>query len=386
MSNWPQSVLSVLVLALYCLVNQAHAIDTPARQLIIIDPDTDTILVEKDADTAVPPASMSKLMTIYMVFEALKEGRITQNDKFYVSRRASKMGGSKMFTREGDNIRVIDLLRGIIIQSGNDACVVVAEGLAGTEENFAQKMNAKAKELGLTNSFFANSTGMPHPEHKMSVRDLVKLSEHLREDFPDYFPLFKEQEFTWEGIKQSNRNPLLGMNIGADGLKTGHTEEAGYCLSASAERDGRRIVMAFTGLNSKKQRAEVARMLTDYAFRSFVRTDAVKNGDVMLRAPVGEGIQPMVELGALQNVTLTIPTAQQDKLESFVEFNSPILAPIKRGDIVGQFTVKTSQKTYGQFPLVALEDVAQAGFYARIVERAWRFLGMSSSIEPKLAN
>lgn len=386
MSNWPQSVLSVLVLALYCLVNQAHAIDTPARQLIIIDPDTDTILVEKDADTAVPPASMSKLMTIYMVFEALKEGRITQNDKFYVSRRASKMGGSKMFTREGDNIRVIDLLRGIIIQSGNDACVVVAEGLAGTEENFAQKMNAKAKELGLTNSFFANSTGMPHPEHKMSVRDLVKLSEHLREDFPDYFPLFKEQEFTWEGIKQSNRNPLLGMNIGADGLKTGHTEEAGYCLSASAERDGRRIVMAFTGLNSKKQRAEVARMLTDYAFRSFVRTDAVKNGDVMLRAPVGEGIQPMVELGALQNVTLTIPTAQQDKLESFVEFNSPILAPIKRGDIVGQFTVKTAQKTYGQFPLVALEDVAQAGFYARIVERAWRFLGMSSSIEPKLAN
>lgn len=386
MSNWPQSVLSVLVLALYCLVNQAYAIDTPARQLIIIDPDTDTILVEKDADTAVPPASMSKLMTIYMVFEALKEGRITQNDKFYVSRRASKMGGSKMFTREGDNIRVIDLLRGIIIQSGNDACVVVAEGLAGTEENFAQKMNAKAKELGLTNSFFANSTGMPHPEHKMSVRDLVKLSEHLREDFPDYFPLFKEQEFTWEGIKQSNRNPLLGMNIGADGLKTGHTEEAGYCLSASAERDGRRIVMAFTGLNSKKQRAEVARMLTDYAFRSFVRTDAVKNGDVMLRAPVGEGIQPMVELGALQNVTLTIPTAQQDKLESFVEFNSPILAPIKRGDIVGQFTVKTSQKTYGQFPLVALEDVAQAGFYARIVERAWRFLGMSSSIEPKLAN
>ncbi|MGC6392141.1 MAG: D-alanyl-D-alanine carboxypeptidase family protein [Alphaproteobacteria bacterium] len=386
MSNWPQSVLSVLVLALYCLVNQAHAIDTPARQLIIIDPDTDTILVEKDADTAVPPASMSKLMTIYMVFEALKEGRITQNDKFYVSRRASKMGGSKMFTREGDNIRVIDLLRGIIIQSGNDACVVVAEGLAGTEENFAQKMNAKAKELGLTNSSFANSTGMPHPEHKMSVRDLVKLSEHLREDFPDYFPLFKEQEFTWEGIKQSNRNPLLGMNIGADGLKTGHTEEAGYCLSASAERDGRRIVMAFTGLNSKKQRAEVARMLTDYAFRSFVRTDAVKNGDVMLRAPVGEGIQPMVELGALQNVTLTIPTAQQDKLESFVEFNSPILAPIKRGDIVGQFTVKTSQKTYGQFPLVALEDVAQAGFYARIVERAWRFLGMSSSIEPKLAN
>ena len=386
MSNWQQSVLSVLVLALYCLVNQAHAIDTPARQLIIIDPDTDTILVEKDADTAVPPASMSKLMTIYMVFEALKEGRITQNDKFYVSRRASKMGGSKMFTREGDNIRVIDLLRGIIIQSGNDACVVVAEGLAGTEENFAQKMNAKAKELGLTNSFFANSTGMPHPEHKMSVRDLVKLSEHLREDFPDYFPLFKEQEFTWEGIKQSNRNPLLGMNIGADGLKTGHTEEAGYCLSASAERDGRRIVMAFTGLNSKKQRAEVARMLTDYAFRSFVRTDAVKNGDVMLRAPVGEGIQPLVELGALQNVTLTIPTAQQDKLESFVEFNSPILAPIKRGDIVGQFTVKTSQKTYGQFPLVALEDVAQAGFYARIVERAWRFLGMSSSIEPKLAN
>lgn len=386
MSNWPQSVLSVLVLALYCLVNQAHAIDTPARQLIIIDPDTDTILVEKDADTAVPPASMSKLMTIYMVFEALKEGRITQNDKFYVSRRASKMGGSKMFTREGDNIRVIDLLRGIIIQSGNDACVVVAEGLAGTEENFAQKMNAKAKELGLTNSSFANSTGMPHPEHKMSVRDLVKLSEHLREDFPDYFPLFKEQEFTWEGIKQNNRNPLLGMNIGADGLKTGHTEEAGYCLSASAERDGRRIVMAFTGLNSKKQRAEVARMLTDYAFRSFVRTDAVKNGDVMLRAPVGEGIQPMVELGALQNVTLTIPTAQQDKLESFVEFNSPILAPIKRGDIVGQFTVKTSQKTYGQFPLVALEDVAQAGFYARIVERAWRFLRMSSSIEPKLAN
>lgn len=374
----------ILSLLLIAFALPALALDIPGRQIIILDPDTDTILFERDADQPVPPASMSKLMTIYMVLDALKSGRITEDSKFSVSEKASKMGGSKMFTREGDKIRVIDLLRGIIVQSGNDACVVVAEGLAGSEANFAKRMNEKAQELGLQNSRFANSSGLPDDGHYMSVRDLAILAEHLREDFPEYFPMFKETEFTWEDIRQTNRNPLLYMDIGADGLKTGHTSEAGYCLTATAERDGRRVVVAFTGLDSKKQREEVARQLVDYAFREFVQLTPIKEGQSLVRAAVSEGTSPTILLGAFEGMRLTLPSRDAEKLEARTSFDSPIAAPIRKGDVVGQYQLVAGSQTIGEYPLVALEDVARAGFFARTIDNISIMLGISEFPSPEI--
>ncbi len=359
------------------------ALDVPGRQVLILDPDTNTTLFERDADTPVPPASMSKLMTIYMVFDALKSGRITEESRFRVSEKASKMGGSKMFTREGDEIRVIDLLRGIIVQSGNDACVVVAEGLAGSEANFSKRMNEKAEEIGLTNSRFANSTGLPQEGHFMSVRDLAILAERLREDFPEYFPLFKETVFTWEDIRQTNRNPLLYMDIGADGLKTGYTSEAGYCLTATAERDGRRVVVAFTGLESKKQREEVARQLVDYAFRDFVQLSPINDGQPLVRASVSEGVEPTMLLGAFEGVRLTLSYGDAEKVEARTSFENPIQAPIKKGDVVGKYQLVAGGQTIGEYPLVALEDVERAGFFARTIDNISIRLGLSDVPSPE---
>lgn len=228
----------VPVLALLLAAAPAVALDTSARAALVIDARTGARLLEKNADQPIPPASMSKLMTLDLVFEALSEGRLSLDDTFRVSRKASRMGGSKMFVREGDAIRVEDLLRGVIVQSGNDACVVLAEGLAGSEEAFARRMTERAHELGMTGSRFANATGWPHPEQVMTPEDLVFLARRIIQRFPEYYHFFSETEFTWEGITQRNRNPLLALDIGADGLKTGHTEEAGYGLVGSAVRDG----------------------------------------------------------------------------------------------------------------------------------------------------
>ena len=245
----------LLAAALIALAAPVAALETPARAAIVMDLSSGATLMEKNADTPLPPASMSKLMTLNMVFEALAEGRLSLDDEFPVSERAWRKGGSKMFTEVGDRIRVEDLIMGVTVQSGNDACIVLAEGLAGTEAAFAERMNERAREIGLENSHFLNATGWPDPGHEMSVRDLARLAARIVTEFPDHHRFFSIMEFTWEGITQQNRNPLLYLDIGADGMKTGHTEASGYGLTATVERDGRRVVMVVNGLESARQRA-----------------------------------------------------------------------------------------------------------------------------------
>ena len=239
---------------------------TSAPQAFLIDAQTGTVLMEKDADKGMPPASMSKLMTAYMTFEAIKDGRLAMDTELPVSREAWRKGGSKMFVEVGTTVSVIDLLRGVIVQSGNDASIVLAEGIGGTESGFASLMNHRARELGLVNSHFTNSTGWPDPDHVMSPRDLALLTELIIRDFPEYFPLFEETEFTYGGIKQQNRNPLLYRNMGAEGMKTGYTQAAGYGLTASVNRNGRRLILVLNGMSSPRERVSEAARLLELAY------------------------------------------------------------------------------------------------------------------------
>nr|HMS96805.1 D-alanyl-D-alanine carboxypeptidase family protein [Tabrizicola sp.] len=268
-------------LALVAASMPAQAFETAARAAWVYDLSTDTVLMDKNADEAVPPASMSKLMTVSMLFEALRDGRVTMETEFAVSSRAKAMGGSTMFLQETDRPTVNDLLHGIIVNSGNDACVAVAEGLFGTEEAFAKAATERAKALGMTVSTFANASGWPDPNHRMSMRDLGILARHLIEDFPEYYPIFSETEFNYKDRapdNRFNRNPLLKLGIGADGLKTGHTEEAGYGLVGSAKQGDRRIIFAITGLGSEAERAEEAERIVAWAFRQFSEKTLAKSG------------------------------------------------------------------------------------------------------------
>ena len=353
-------------LALAATTLPSLALDTKARAALVIDHATGTVLLEKDANTPLPPASMSKLMTLYMVFEALKEGRLALDDTFRVSTRAWQMGGSKMFLREGDNVRVEDLIRGIIVQSGNDACVVLAEGLAGSEEAFAIRMTQRARDLGMMESTFANSTGWPHPDHRMSARDLVTIARLLVDEFPEYYPYFAETSFTWEGIDQNNRNPLLGLGLGADGLKTGHTEAAGYGLVGSAVQDGRRVTLMITGLDSTNERLVEAERLMTWAFREFYGRTLFEADAPVTRADVWLGESGSVDLVPIDDITAVIPYAGRDKVEIRVEYQGPIEAPLAHGDTVAELVVSAPDLTEARYPLTVAVDVPRGGFATRL--------------------
>src|SRR5690554_4742122 len=245
--------LAAAFLTLMIIAPASAQIDTAAREAYLVDMSTGTVLLDKNGDRAMPPASMSKIMTVYAVFDRIRQGRLSLEDTLPVSERAWRMGGSKMFVEIGDDIRVEDLLRGVIVQSGNDACVVLAEGLSGSEEAFANELNRLADDIGLRDSAFRNATGWPAEGHVMSARDLAHLAHRLITDFPEHYHYYSELEFTWNDIRQSNRNPLLYRNVGADGLKTGHTQEAGYGLTASAVQNDRRLILVVTGLESQRQ-------------------------------------------------------------------------------------------------------------------------------------
>ena len=356
--------------------------DTPARAALVVDVSSGATLFAKNAEEPLPPASMSKLMTLYMVFEALRQGHLHLDDEFRTSAKAASMGGSKMFIREGELVSVEDLLRGVIIQSGNDAAVALAEGMAGTEEAFAERMNRKAPEIGLTNSHFANSTGWPHPEQYMSTRDLVVLSELLIEEFPDLYPMFAETEFEWDGVKQNNRNPLLGLGVGADGLKTGHTEEAGYGLTASAKRGDRRIVMAIAGLDSQSQRAQESERLINWAFRAFETRKLFEQGQPLGEAPVWIGSRAKVGLAPARDVVLTAPLGSIDRAAMKIVYDGPVPAPIAAGQPVGRLEISVPDLAPFSVPLLATEAVGEGGFLSRI-EGAARLL-VSHVIPPNL--
>ena len=353
----------------------AEPISTNAKHVYITDFQTGAVLYDKMGDEALQPASMSKLMTFYMLFDAMKRGDVKVTDTFHVSQKAWAMQGSKMFVDIDSDVKVEDLIRGMIIQSGNDACIVVAEGLAGSEEAFAERMNAKAKELGLTGSHFVNSTGWPDPNHYMTAKDIATLSRRLITDFPEYYPYFAEKEFTWNGIKQGNRNPLLYRpGSGVDGLKTGHTEEAGFGVSASAVREGRRIIMVVHGLTDMQERADEAGQLLDWAFRETGNYTVAGKGTVLAEAPVEYGAAETVPLTVAQDLVLTLPRADRQKVTAKAVVSTPITAPLAAGQEIGKLVVTVPNLPEFTYPLVAAREVPEVSLPGRIFTNLQRLV------------
>lgn len=343
----------------------APTIETAAREAILIDYETRAVLLEKQADAPTPPSSMSKMMTVLMAFERLKKGDLQLTDELPVSPKAWRMGGSKMFVMVNTKVSVGDLLRGIIIQSGNDATVVLAEGLAGSEETFAELMTRKGREIGLTNSQFKNASGWPEDGHYMTVRDISTLASRIIREYPDFYPIYREKEFTYNKIKQGNRNPLLYDSTGADGLKTGHTEAAGYGLTASVERNGRRLILVVNGLKSMQQRADETRKLIEFGFREYENFRPFRAGDVVAEADVWLGTQAKVPLIVDQNTVFTLPRTARNSAKIVARYDGPIAAPIAKGDTVGRIVVETSEGKL-EVPLKAGASVDRLGFMGRI--------------------
>lgn len=344
----------------------ATAFETGARQALVIDDGTGMVLFEKQPDTQLPPASMSKLMTLYMLFEALRDGRLTMETEFDVSPHAQSMEGSRMFVEAGTKVPVEALIQGIVVQSGNDACVVVAEGLAGSEAAFAEQMTKRAHELGMTNSAFRNASGLPDPGHHMSARDLVVLARHIIDDFPEYYPYFSETEFTWNKITQPNRNPLLKLGLGVDGLKTGHTAEAGYGLVASAVQNGQRVIFMVGGLDSERARADETAAIVKWAFGSFEPVRFFAEGATVATADVWLGAAPSVSLVAPRDIRMLVPRADRAALKARVVYEGPLEAPIAAGDKVADLVVDLPGRPPVVFDLVAGADVPRGGLVVRL--------------------
>jgi D-alanyl-D-alanine carboxypeptidase (penicillin-binding protein 5/6) len=339
-------------------------LDTAARWAIVVDYNTGATLLDKDADVPMPPSSMTKLMTAYVVYGMLKSGRLNLNQSLPVSERAWRMGGSKMFVPLGGQVRVEDLIRGMIVQSGNDACIVLAEGIAGSEEGFVELMNAKAKELGLTNSTFRNSTGWPDPEHRMSARDIAHLAQRIIQDFPEYYKYDAEKSFKFNNIEQQNRNTLVQKGL-ADGLKTGHTDDGGYGLVATSLRNGRRVIVVVNGLTSMHQRAEEGEKLLEWAFREFENVTLFTAGDTVEHAPVWLGSSSIVPLVGGRDLVVTMPRNWRQKAKIVVDYQSPVPAPISRGSELGKLVVSGDGVPDMTVTLLAGADVPRLGLPGR---------------------
>ncbi len=363
-------LLRLIVICAFALAAlPARAFETSAGAAYVYDVTTDTVLMEKQADLALPPASMSKLMTLNMLFEALRDGRVDMDTRFGVSSKAKAMGGSTMFLNERDRPTVEELIQGIIVMSGNDACVVVAEGLAGSESSFARMMTDRARDLGMTQSTFANASGWPDPNQRMSVRDLGIIATRLITEFPEYYGYFAEKEFAFDNRapkNRFNRNPLLGLGIGADGLKTGHTQEAGYGLVGSATQGDRRIVFVITGLASEKARAEESERLVNWAFRQFVEKTVIAEGERVVTADVWLGERPEVDLVTARDVRLLVPALEQGEIEAEARFVSPLRAPLEAGEEIGTLVISMAGLPDRKVPLVAARAIPKGGFVPRM--------------------
>ncbi|MBR2922627.1 MAG: D-alanyl-D-alanine carboxypeptidase [Alphaproteobacteria bacterium] len=365
----------VLFNGLSCLMlvvsTNAWAIDTKAKNMILVDFETGEYLYQKDITQPIPPASMSKLMTVYMIFDKLRDGSLSLEDTFTVSENAwrkggAASGGSTMFLAIGDKVTVDQLLKGIIIQSGNDACIVAAENIAGDEDSFIEKMNEKAKELGLNNSYFANVTGLPHPDHKMSVEDLAILARKIIEEFPQFYHLFSQKEFVYNNIKQGNRNPLLYSMPYADGLKTGHTDEAGFCLTASAKKGDRRIIGVMTGLKSNKERSDEADKMMSWAFREYDNYRLKQKGDKIADVPVWYGVDKTVPMVLSQDVIKTIKKSNRNNVKMTAIYDKPIKAPVSMGQEIGVLKIEIPDAEPYTVPLVAGQTINKVGIWGKI--------------------
>ncbi|OYU17673.1 MAG: D-alanyl-D-alanine carboxypeptidase [Rhodobacteraceae bacterium PARR1] len=371
----------VLACGLMLAALPVRAFETRATAAWVYDMTTQTVLMDKNADLPVPPASMSKLMTINMLFEALRDGRVTMDTTFAVSSRATEMtrrGGSTMYLQENDRPTVEDLIHGMIINSGNDACVVVAEGLSGTEEAFAALMTERGKAIGLTHSLFRNSSGWPDPVQRMSMRDLGILGKRLIEEFPEYYPIFAETQFNYKDrapANANNRNPLLKIAAAdwkADGLKTGHTSEAGYGLVGSALMGDRRVIFAISGLASDKDRAEESEAIVNWAFRQFAQKTVAKSGERVAVADVWMGAEKSVGLVPAADVRLLVPAQVQEGMTAEVIYTGPLTAPIAKGQQVAELIVHVPDLPDARVPLVAEADVPRGGFGTRLSTAAVR--------------
>lgn len=367
----------IAALALIALAGHAEAasFDTKARHAYMVDLTTGTVLLEKESVARMPPASMSKLMTAYLVFERLKNGSLSLEDEFPISRKASRKGGSRMFLSEGARVKLEDLIRGIVIQSGNDACIVVAEGLAGSEEAFATLMNAKAKELGLVGSSFANATGWPDPNHYMTAKDLAVLAERLLQDFPEYYHYYSGRSFSYSGIKQNNRNPVLDRVVGADGFKTGYTDESGYGLTASAERDGRRLIMVLNGLNSAAERSSEAERILNWGFSAFGAYRLIRAGETVETAEIWLGEKDAAALVLEKDLTVTLPRASRENLKVVVRYDGPVSAPVYKGERLGSIIVTAPNIDPIERPLQLAETVERVGPVGRVLETVNAMIG-----------
>lgn len=359
-----------------CLIGApSQAFETRARAAVIYDQSTSTVLMEKDADRLLPPASMSKLMTLYMAFDFIKSGQLRLDEKLPVSEHAAAYGGSTMFLDTTDRVSVEDLLMGIIVLSGNDACAVIAEALSpdGTEAGFAKLMTQRARQIGLTKSTFVNSNGWPAAGHLMTMRDLATLADRLITDFPEFYPMFSAREFKFDGrapANTRNRNPLLGLDIGADGLKTGHTQEAGYGLVGSALQDGRRVIFVLSGLDTMQQRADESEAVVNWAFRQFAVKTYGSVGDVIAQAPVWNGASKTVGLRLTQDASALVPILSENGVTFSVEYDGPLAAPLEQGREVAQLIITVDGLAPRSIPLVADQTVEMGGVITRLTTAA----------------
>lgn len=337
-----------------------------AKSYVLMDAASGQVLVEHNGDERLPPASLTKLMTAYLATLEINRGQIREEDKVHVSEKAWRTGGSRMFIQVGSQVSVSDLLHGVIIQSGNDASVALAEHIAGSEDAFADLMNQQAQRLGLTNTQFRNATGLPHPEHYSSAHDMAKLARAIIYDDPQHYAIYKQKEFFWNNIRQPNRNLLLWRDPTVDGLKTGHTDEAGYCLVASAERDGQRLITAVFGTSGEEARSAETQKLLTYGFRFFETRTFYEKGQALTRARVWKGAENEIEAGLRENLTLTVPRGRSQQLQATLQLDRQLMAPIEQGAVIGKVEVRDGDKVIHTADLIALEGVEQGGFFARI--------------------
>ena len=355
----------ILSISLIFFTFNSNAIESIAKTALLIDLSTGEVLLDKNSEERTYPSSMTKIMTALMAFEKIKDGTLSMDQEFLISKKAWKMGGSKMFIEVDKKVKVSDLLLGVVVQSGNDASIAIAEGISGSEETFAIEMNNLAKRIGLTNTNFVNSSGWPNDNHYTTAKDLAKIAEYTLNEHPELYEMYAITEFTYSGIKQDNRNPLLYSFDGADGFKTGHTQAAGYGLVGSAKRGDRRLLLVLNGLETSRSRAQESLRLMDWGFNNFQLVDFYKQGEIVIEASTWLGKQEKVKLSSQQDIIISIPKTHLSDMKVEVLVEEPIPTPISINDQVGLVQISYADKKL-QYPLLASENIEQKGFFSRI--------------------
>lgn len=362
-------LLSALYAFFFLFAVTAHAAPLPvpaapelgAKSYLLMDFDSGEVIAQKNGDSSIEPASITKMMTAYILYRELENGRISQDDEVLISEKAWRMEGSRMFVEVGKTVLLSDLLKGMIIQSGNDATVALAEHVAGTEAAFVDMMNAQARALGMNQTYYENVTGWPSENHTSTARDIAVLAQALIRDFPEYYKLYSEKEFTYNNIKQYNRNKLLWRDESVDGVKTGHTESAGYCLVSSAKRTGMRLIAVVLGTESEKARIQDSKALLNYGFRFFETNKLYAAGQKLTDVRVWYGEPEQVGAGPVEDIYITVPRGQYDKLTAEMEIESSLEAPVEKGQELGEVIVSLGDDVKLKRPLVSLEPAAEGG-------------------------